>query len=113
MNTKKLQRLKILVSVLIAANTLMCFYTEVQVMYNAYTKDWISVVYGAAMILNAVAAELLIVLHDAIIAELEERKARKQKVRKRSVSGGEVFPAKNLLYDISAYEAMRSRTEAD
>ena len=97
MNTKKIQRLKILVSVLIAANTLMCFYTEVQVMYNAYTKDWISVVYGAAAIINVVAVELLIVLHDAIIAELEERKARKQKVRKRSVSGGEVFPTNTII----------------
>ena len=97
MSTKKIQRLKILVSVLIAANTLMCFYTEVQVMYNAYTKDWISVVYGAAMILNAVAAELLIILHDAIIAELEERKTRKQKARKRPVSGREVFPTNTII----------------
>ena len=98
MNTKKIQRLKILVTVLIAANTLMCFGMEVMAISTALSRDKIATaLYFAAAIINVVAVEMLIVLHDAIIAELEERKARKQKARKRPVSGREVFPTNTII----------------
>lgn len=104
MKTKKIQRLKILVSVLIVANTLTCFGTEAMTVGAALIRDKIAtVLYFAAVIVNVVVAGLLMHLHDAIVDELNERQDKSR------TNSGKIIK----LYDINTYETSRARTEAD
>lgn len=104
MKTKKIKRLKILVSVLIGANTLTCFGMEAVTISAALRHDEVATaLYFAAALINVVAVELLMHLHDAIVDELNERQQKK-----RTNSGKMI-----KLYDINTYEASRARTEAD
>lgn len=108
MNTKKLKRLKMVVSVMYVINMTAFALATVTTMTCAY----LGMVMPAAVsfvpaVANAIAVILLDTLHEAVKQELEERT---EKAPKNNIVA--LFPAK-ALYDIDEYEAERAKTEAD
>ena len=89
MNTKKIVKLKKIVSVLLILNTTFCLWADVATATCAYKgMVELTIAFFIVAVLNSVAVALLNSLHDAMIEELDERTPKNNVVA--------LFPASSL-----------------